>query len=183
MKRCSAKRRNGMPCKSTIIVPDSDPPICRIHSLSPEEAKQQSARGGRRKGQPPRDRLLLEWDEVEWLLGFVVKVLNSTLSPSRAFEYLAPVICQTDVERASLRAMLEGIVPAPEEEIPSRLDLVRDKLEQLYYEGRVLFEELPVEVRERVDAQGVLWPSSTEPSRPSSSPHPHSGRGVATNSK
>jgi hypothetical protein len=92
----------------------------------------------------------LDWVDVAWVLSFVISTFNGSRSPYLLFEYLAPVVCSTPHEREELRVMLEEINPPSEEEAPDRLELVRRKLEKLFYEGRVLLDELPPEVRARV---------------------------------
>ncbi len=83
MAQSSALNRRGQPCRATMIIPGTDPPVFRIHSLSVEEHKAQSARGGRAKGERARKELPVEFDTVCWILELVIATLNDTYTPRR----------------------------------------------------------------------------------------------------
>jgi hypothetical protein len=141
--RCSAKNVRGEQCRSTIIV-RTDPPLCRIHTMTVAERKAQSARGGLAKGRGKLEALPLSFADVRWIVDLIVAVANGTRRADEAEEYLAPVLTRDVIERNELRQSLEKIEPPPDEPAPlDRLERAREHLRRLYAEGRVFAEELP----------------------------------------
>jgi hypothetical protein len=82
---------------------------------------------------------------------------RDSLAPS-AFDYLAGVICQNRSRTRRTARDARRDQPPTEEEPPSRLEFVRKRLEALCYDGRILLEELPLEVQ----AKSNQSPSSTK---------------------
>src|SRR5437773_272732 len=93
--RCGALNKLGEPCRAFSVGPDG---LCWIHSLSVEQRKAQSARGGRQKGRAQVRELPVDFDTVCWILEFVISVVNSRLTPRRAAELMAPLLAPTPGE-------------------------------------------------------------------------------------
>jgi hypothetical protein len=123
---CSAKNKRGEPCKSVMVRRDTG--RCQIHSLTPEQRKAQSARGGRTKGTNRLRQLPCQFDEIAWVIELVVATFNGTHSTRKLADYLAPLIARTPGERHELERVLAKITPPPVEPDDDALAPAREYL-------------------------------------------------------
>jgi hypothetical protein len=139
MMECTETNNQGKPCGAAAMK-GTNPPRCQLHSLSEKERIEQSRRGGRGKG---RRELPLDWRECRWVLNLFVDVLTSTRTPASALGLLAPILTRQTSEEDELCVLLQRLAAAEPEPTPDRLERARQRLVELYNEGKLGLNQLP----------------------------------------
>lgn len=158
---CTAKTRLGTPCRGGAL-PGSDPPRCKIHSLSAQERHELAVQGGKARGAKAREaarsrqgRPFISTEDL-YKVGEVIRdLLDSTLDRGEpnmldrglGVYLLAQVYAFRPEQKRELLRLLGQVRPnLVRDQQRSRLLSFREAqatLRTMYEQGRIRLDELP----------------------------------------
>jgi hypothetical protein len=159
--RCTALNAKGLPCGAWALRGED---VCQWHSLSPEEQQAQTQRAGRARAQQRRERAELRdasrnrpeaprmtlqqaIDVIDALLDATIPGLGEPDFELRALGVYALAQLFRVRDRTEILDLLARVRPKlvadPQRDRLLDYQAARERLRQVYREGRVSIEELP----------------------------------------
>jgi hypothetical protein len=154
-RRCEDVRENGEPCNAW-AVRDSDPPRCRLHSMTKEEQLEQASRGGRHRAEQrrleaePKPRTNLSADySLSDILKVVAPALTATFDVTGEADWSARLAAAGTILMVfprHMRSTPEDVCAVLEQALPSNVRIAEHDLhaEQVYEAMREEWDRLRI---------------------------------------